>query len=162
MNRGSWKSHRSTWQSWADMKQRCLNPRSHNYHNYGGRGITVCDRWLSSFQLFFQDMGQKPEGLTLERINTNGNYEPGNCKWANRLDQRRNQRDCIYLDFNGERKTLQQWADQIGLNRSTIKLRLDQGLPANEILSAIRRNGDRRPLNFPKPPQPPQGKETRE
>ncbi len=73
------------------MKDRCLNPNDKNYKNYGGRGITVCERWMD-FTNFLADMGEKPEGLTLDRINNDGNYEPGNCRWATWKEQRRNQR----------------------------------------------------------------------
>lgn len=75
------------------MKQRCLNPKHKFYRLYGGRGITICDRWLSDFQNFLADMGLRPAGLTLDRWDTNGHYEPGNCRWATRKEQQASRRD---------------------------------------------------------------------
>ena len=78
---------------WNAMKMRCTNPRTKSYRNYGGRGISVCDRWMKSFDAFFADMGPRPsKHLTLERVDNEGNYEPSNCIWATRVQQRHNQR----------------------------------------------------------------------
>jgi hypothetical protein len=85
------------YKTWCDMKFRCMNPNYHHYKNWGGRGIKVCDEWLDSFSNFLQyikdnNMFPKPNGLTLERINNDGNYEPGNIRWATHTEQNRNRR----------------------------------------------------------------------
>jgi len=85
-------AHTRTWGAWKDMKARCSNPNLRNYPDYGGRGIRVCQRWIDSFENFLADMGQRPDGLSLERINNEGNYEPGNCKWATAKEQANNTR----------------------------------------------------------------------
>lgn len=85
------RSRTPTYRSWAGMINRCTNPRQPNFERYGGRGITVCDRWRS-FENFLADMGERPEGTTIDRKDNDGNYEPGNCRWATDIEQQANTR----------------------------------------------------------------------
>jgi hypothetical protein len=79
--------------TWVEMKQRCSNPNNKNYKDYGGRGIKVCDRWINSFPNFLEDMGERPNKHSIDRINNDGNYEPSNCRWATDEQQKNNRRN---------------------------------------------------------------------
>ncbi len=119
------KSNSKLYYIWAGMKQRCLNKNDVNYHNYGGRGITVCDDWLS-FEPFYEwaiKNGYK-EGLTLERIDVNGNYEPSNCTWIPKGKQTLNTRANIQITYKGETKTLGEWAHELKLNYDLVYFRI--------------------------------------
>lgn len=108
------------------MLQRCTNPNFSAYKFYGGRGIKVCERWATSAN-FLCDMGERPSGTTLERIDGNGNYEPGNCKWASHGEQMRNRRSSILLTHSGETLCLREWGTRVGLKKATILRRYHVG-----------------------------------
>jgi hypothetical protein len=107
--------------SWDAMIQRCTNPKTKKYAYYGGRGISVCAQWLSSFEQFHSDMGDRPIGMTIDRRETNGNYEPGNCKWATKSEQALNKRQRFMWVVNGaEYKTIAAASDEFGVCHQTI------------------------------------------
>lgn len=111
---------------WQRIIQVCENPHSHKYPIYGGRGITVCDRWRSSFWSFVEDMGDRPHGMSIDRIDNDGNYEPGNCRWATPKQQQNNQRRTTVIEAFGVRKTLSEWADETGIKKCTIRCRIQK------------------------------------
>jgi hypothetical protein len=123
------------YKAWNAMIRRCTNPKVHNYHRYGGRGITVCDRWLNSVESFVADMGPRPDGCSLERINGNGNYEPTNCRWADNRDQANNRHTNRRLTLNGVSKTVAEWSRELDLPRETINSRLSRGSSSEQALS---------------------------
>uniref|UniRef100_A0A6H2A3J7 HNH endonuclease n=1 Tax=viral metagenome TaxID=1070528 RepID=A0A6H2A3J7_9ZZZZ len=114
----------STYHIWDAMKSRCLNKNSVHYKNYGGRGIGICDRWVNSFVDFFADMGERPKGLTIERIDNDGDYTPDNCYWANRKEQSRNNRRTRMLKYQGETLCLLDWAKRLGISHGGLRARL--------------------------------------
>ena len=121
---------------WRQMVARCTKPGHANYHRYGARGITVCDRWRTDFAAFLADMGERPTPLhTLERKDNGGPYSPQNCVWATKTRQQRNKRDTRLLDFRGVSKPLADWADQFGIRPGTIRSRLRYGWPVERALT---------------------------
>lgn len=129
-----WRS--PEYDCWRNMIQRCTNPKSVGFHRYGGRGIVVCDRWLT-FENFLADMGEIPKkGLTLERKNNDGNYEPGNCRWATRKEQSRNiSTNHILTHPDGRSLPVSQWAEIFGCNVSTLFFRIASGWTDEKILT---------------------------
>lgn len=120
-------SKSGAYRSWCAMKERCYSEKHKNYDLYGGRGITVCDRWLHSFANFLADMGDRPYArATIERLDTNGNYEPTNCEWATQKEQCRNKRNNHTLTIDGETLTISEWADRAGLDPRVIWSRIDR------------------------------------
>jgi len=111
---------------WCTMKARCTNPNNDRFINYGGRGITLCSRWYD-FENFYEDMGSSYKvGLTIERKDNNGNYEPTNCKWASRKEQARNTTRNRFIEFRGQTKTLAEWSEITGINQDCLFARLSE------------------------------------
>lgn len=115
------------YRSWHSMKQRCNDPRSHKYNQYGGRGIAICDRW-KSFAAFLEDMGFKPSAKhSIDRINVNGNYEPSNCKWSLPKEQARNRTNNRWITIGDESRLLVEWSELSGVDPVTITGRIRRG-----------------------------------
>jgi hypothetical protein len=126
----------SEYSSWDHMIQRCANERDKHYSRYGARGITVCERWRNSFEAFLEDMGPKPTPEhTIDRIEVNGNYEPGNCRWATRTEQMLNQRRTVYVTWEGERIPLTALARRHGACPKVVAARVRKGWELGEALS---------------------------
>lgn len=127
------------YNSWANMKRRCEDEKSQDFHLYGGRGIRICRRWRKSFLNFIHDMGPKPSrSHSIERIDVNGNYTPKNCKWATPKEQGRNRRDNRKITYNGHTLILMDWARLLGLSGATIQRRLSKGWSPKEALTLHR------------------------
>ena len=133
------KSGISLHSVWSDMKRRCANENRKEYRNYGGRGITVCDEWKNDFQAFYDWAMSNGyhEGLSIDRINVNGNYEPSNCRWATKKMQDNNKRTSVFLEKDGEKHTVAEWADILGISPQTIYSRLKRGCPAEKVLESM-------------------------
>jgi len=121
------KNGSPVYSTWQHMKTRCYNPRDKHYASYGGRGISVCSRWLESFENFYEDMGDPPEGMTLDREANDGNYCKENCRWATKSQQQRNRRNTHLLIYRGETKCLADWAEEMGIHAETLRSRLNLG-----------------------------------
>jgi hypothetical protein len=130
-------THTRTHRIWRAMRTRCTNANAPQYRRYGGRGITICERW-DVFANFYADMGPAQDGMSIDRINPNGNYEPGNCRWATNKQQSRNKRPENHrlLTFNGRTQCLTAWCDELQLSSSAVEQRIDKlGWTVNESLT---------------------------
>lgn len=123
-----------TYRSWNAMLNRCRNTSAQVYSRYGGRGVSVCDRW-ASFENFLADMGERPEGKTLDRFPDNkGNYEPGNCRWATSQEQNSNRSNNVIVDFDGRSQCAAEWARDLGITKGAMYRRL-KTLPLHAALN---------------------------
>jgi hypothetical protein len=122
-----------TYYCWRNMKSRCYDKNHVAYSNYGGRGISVCDEWRNNFDAFVKDMGLALPYLTLDRIDTNGNYCKANCKWSTHKEQLNNQRRNHIVEKDGVKKTMTQWAESLGLRPDTLQKRLQRMSPEKAL-----------------------------
>lgn len=127
-------SQSTEYKIWKDMRKRCLNHKNKEYHNYGGRGIKVCSRW-SDFNNFYLDMGARPPGHTLDRIDVNGDYSPENCRWATHEQQSENKRNNHIIIYNGKPTILRDVAEICGIHFTTIIKRLNAGWSVEDATS---------------------------
>lgn len=137
-------AHINCWRTWRAMKSRCYTPGAFGYEYYGGRGVKVCERWLGAdgFRNFLSDMGDRPEGMTIDRIDVNSDYTPENCRWATLEEQANNTRANINITLDGRTQTLTQWVSEKGLSHSTIAARVyRQGMSPEEALTKDTRRG---------------------
>lgn len=139
-NRTHGASGTPEWHTWRGLKQRCLNKRHKAYARYGGRGITVCARWLNSFDNFIGDMGTKPSSAhELDRTNNDGPYSPDNCRWVLRPVNNRNRSTTRLLTVGDETRTVLEWAERLGISGKTLRKRLDDGwLPEDAVSVPLR------------------------
>lgn len=149
------REHRGAYVSWVGMKQRVGYPGHIEFHRYGGRGIAMDPRW-KSFEVFLADMGPRPPGTSIDRIDTDGNYEPGNCKWSTRAEQMSNTSRCVLVEHEGEQMTLKQLSIKLGLSYDRLhRWHRDGGLPIDQAIaraaSSPRRRGQGTTSNLQAP-----------
>lgn len=130
------KSNTRIYNIYICMKERCYNPNSPSYKNYGGRGIEVCEEWANNFEAFYEwsiENGYQ-DSLTIDRINNDDDYSPTNCRWVGRFTQANNTRKNRFIEYHGEIHTVSEWSRITGIPRSTINARLNRGLKAEDIM----------------------------
>jgi len=141
VNRTHGLSYSRTYRVWAGIKGRCSCPTQTNWEHYGGRGIQMCTRW-HRFENFLTDMGEAPQGSTIERVNNNGNYEPTNCRWASMKEQCRNRKTTRLIEFAGQTLCLVDWAAKLNIAYMTLVSRLNRGWTTEQALT-IKSKGER-------------------
>lgn len=120
--------------TWRQMKSRCYYPSNISYKEYGGKGITICKRWLS-FENFYRDMGERPIGMSIDRINPFRGYSPSNCRWATSKQQGRNKKNTIKVRFRGELRSVRDWCDELGLPLYRTIERIKKGWPPHKAFT---------------------------
>ena len=131
------KTNTKLYRVWQNMKRRCYTPSASAYKHYGARGIVVCEEWKNDFISFYNwaiDNGYK-ENLTIDRIDVNGNYEPGNCRWATKKEQANNKRNNNFIKYKDKKLSINQWSEETGIKRGTIAWRLKNNFPLEKIFS---------------------------
>lgn len=143
-----------TWESWRGMNERCENPNHRGFKRYGGRGIRVAPRWRASFGAFLADMGERPSrSHSIDRFpNRDGNYEPGNCRWATMKEQNRNRSSSRMITIDGQTRCVEEWAEHLGVRAGMIHDRLGTGWPDRDAVMTPR--GSRRPSAGDQPSRP--------
>ena len=126
-----------TWVTWAGMKARCTNPNAVGYEYYGARGVKVCQRWMDSFEAFVADMGLRPPGLTIDRIDGSKDYEPGNCRWATPLEQVRNRSTSFLATIGEETLSVREWCRRFGIGHNPVYDLIHEGVAPAEALAAV-------------------------
>ena len=124
-----------TYNTWSSMKSRCGNRNIPGYDNYGGRGITVCRRWEESFDNFLHDMGERPEGKSLDRIDNSKGYDKENCRWAGIKTQARNKRNNVVIEYNGVSATLPEWSEILGIPYHALYSRVRRNWSVSDLLT---------------------------
>lgn len=136
----------ATYRVWKSMRERCYSPAHKNYADYGGRGIGICERWAQDYRNFFADMGERPAGKTIERLDVNGNYNPDNCVWADATVQSRNRRSARIVNVQGRDMCVSEASELYGLCARTVGHRLSQGWDVMAALQTpVRRKASRHP-----------------
>ena len=138
-------SYTKLYKVWQGMKTRCYDKNFMYYYNYGGRGITICDEWKNDFSKFYEwaiNNGYE-EGLTIDRINVNGNYEPNNCRWITKKEQNDNMNKTIFLEYNGKKQTISQWSKELNITRIALYERIKRGWSAEKALTTLLKTIDK-------------------
>lgn len=143
------KEPQRLYYAWSNMRKRCYQKQNAKYKSYGGRGVKVCSEWLHSFPAFrdWAIANGYKDNLTIDRIDTNGDYEPSNCRWVTQKIQQNNRRNNHPIEFNGETHTMAEWAEITGIPYHTIKYRVKRGLPSHLVLFKERGVGFERAYN---------------
>lgn len=141
------KSKTITYNSWSSMRDRCLNPNDSHFIDYGGRGLKICARWLASFENFYDDMGERPAGLTIERRDNELGYSPENCYWGTPKQQGRNKRNNRMITYNGMTRCVTAWDEHLGFPLNTVWQRLVAGWSVEKAITTPSKRGSNMPPN---------------